>query len=89
MENKKSQENINETKNPLCSESIKPSNNQIKNQKELFKTFDKIEDKMDNNNKIAYNVMKNQGITAAVEHMIKHPKTGEPMDYSTMRYYYG
>lgn len=44
---------------------------------------------MDNNNKKAADVMASKGVDAAVEHMFKHPKTGEPMDYATMRYYYG
>jgi hypothetical protein len=44
---------------------------------------------MDNNNKKAADVLASKGIDAAVEHMFKHPKTGEKMDYATMRYYYG
>ena len=44
---------------------------------------------MDDNNKKAATVLKNQGIDTAVKFMFKHPKTGEPMDYATMRYYYG
>jgi len=44
---------------------------------------------MDDNNKIAANIMNTKGMDAAVEHMFKHPKTGKPMSYSEMRYYYG
>jgi hypothetical protein len=45
--------------------------------------------KMDSNNKKAMDVWASKGIDAAVEHMFKHPETGKPMDYATMRYYYG
>ena len=44
---------------------------------------------MDNNNKKAADVMASKGVDAAVEHMFKHPETGEKMDYATMRYFYG
>ena len=50
---------------------------------------------MDENNKKAWNVMKNEGTEAAVKHMFQHPtekdSQGNPviMDYSTMRSYYG
>ena len=44
---------------------------------------------MDNNNKKAADVMVSKGVDAAVEHMFKHPETGEKMDYATMRYFYG
>jgi hypothetical protein len=30
-----------------------------------------------------------QGIEASVKHMFINPKTGEPMSYAEMRYYYG
>jgi len=79
--------NIKETTNPIIDEASKIKHTD--KEKEFFKAADKLEDKMNNVNKIAYNVMKNEGIEAAVEHMFKHPKTGEPMDYATMRYYYG
>jgi hypothetical protein len=45
--------------------------------------------KMDLNNKKAMDVWASKGTDAAVEHMFKHPETGKPMDYATMRYYYG
>jgi len=51
--------------------------------------IDKKFELMDENNKKAATVLKNQGMDAAVEFMFKHPKTGKPMDYATMRYYYG
>jgi hypothetical protein len=51
--------------------------------------IDKNFELMDENNKKAATVLKNQGIDNAVEFMFKHPKTGKPMDYATMRYYYG
>ena len=44
---------------------------------------------MDENNKKAVDVLASQGIDKAVEFMFKHPETGEPMDYATMRYFYG
>lgn len=44
---------------------------------------------MDTNNKKAADVLASKGTKAAVEHMFKHPKTGEKMDYATMRSYYG
>ena len=44
---------------------------------------------MDVNNKTAANIMNTKGMESAVEHMFKHPKTGKPMTYSEMRYYYG
>jgi len=44
---------------------------------------------MDKNNKKAADIMVSKGIDAAVEHMFKHPETGEKMDYATMRYFYG
>ena len=55
----------------------------------FFKEIDKIENKMDNVNKKAYNLLKTEGVKSSVEHMFKHPETGEKMDYATMRYYYG
>jgi len=55
----------------------------------FFKEIDKIEYKMDNGNKKAYNLLKTEGVNSSVEHMFRHPKTGEKMDYATMRYFYG
>ena len=48
-----------------------------------------IYNKMDNNNKKATDVMASEGMEKAVEHMFIHPETGEPMDYATMRSFYG
>lgn len=48
-----------------------------------------IYNKMDDNNKKATDIMASQGMEKAVEHMFIHPKTGEPMDYATMRSFYG
>jgi hypothetical protein len=45
--------------------------------------------KMDDNNKKAVDIMASQGMDKAVEHMFLHPETGEPMDYATMRSFYG
>lgn len=45
--------------------------------------------KMDDNNKKAVDIMVSQGMDKAVEHMFLHPETGEPMDYATMRSFYG
>tara|TARA_Y100000591_G_C21812931_1_gene688980 strand:- start:686 stop:1123 length:438 start_codon:yes stop_codon:yes gene_type:complete len=50
---------------------------------------DKVYNSMDDNNKKAVDIMVTEGIERAIEHMFIHPKTGEPMDYSTMRSYYG
>ena len=33
--------------------------------------------------------MASQCTDKAVEFMFKHPETGKPMDYATMRYFYG
>ena len=44
---------------------------------------------MDDNNKSAVEIWANEGVDKAIEHMCKHPETGAPMDYATMRYYYG
>jgi len=51
--------------------------------------IDKNFELMNENNKKAATVLKNQGANTAVEFMFKHPETGKPMDYATMRYYYG
>ena len=48
-----------------------------------------IYNKMDDNNKKATDVMASEGMEKAVEHMFIHPETGEPMDYATMRSFYG
>lgn len=80
-------DNIKETTNPIIDQASKIKHTD--KEKEFFKAADKFENKMNKVNKEAYNVMKNEGIEAAVEHMLKHPKTGEPMDYATMRYYFG
>lgn len=48
-----------------------------------------IYDKMDDNNKKATDIMASQGMDKAIEHMFLHPETGEPMDYATMRSFYG
>lgn len=45
--------------------------------------------RMDDNNKKAAYIMASQGMDKAVEHMFLHPETGEPMDYATMRSFYG
>ena len=65
------------------------SNEQKKTINNFIKEVDKWEDKMNTNNKNAYRVLKNEGIDKAVQFMFKHPETGQPMDYGTMRYYYG
>jgi hypothetical protein len=44
---------------------------------------------MDDNNKTAVEVWANEGVDKAIQHMFEHPETGAPMDYGTMRYYYG
>jgi len=44
---------------------------------------------MDDNNKKATDIMASQGMDKAIEHMFLHPETGEPMDYATMRSFYG
>ena len=45
--------------------------------------------KENNYNKKAIDIMASQGMEKAVEHMFKHPETGEQMDYATMRHFYG
>jgi non-ribosomal peptide synthetase component E (peptide arylation enzyme) len=46
-------------------------------------------EKMDNNNKKAADVMKTQGIEAAVQHMFTDQRTGLPLTYAEMRARYG
>ena len=41
------------------------------------------------NNKKATDIMASQGMDKAIRHMFLHPETGEPMDYATMRSFYG
>ena len=48
-----------------------------------------IYDKMDDNNKKATDIMASQGMDKAIRHMFLHPEKGEPMDYATMRSFYG
>tara|TARA_Y100000991_G_scaffold198169_1_gene169060 strand:- start:1370 stop:1849 length:480 start_codon:yes stop_codon:yes gene_type:complete len=48
-----------------------------------------IYNEMDDNNKKATDIMASQGMDKAIEHMFLHPETGEPMDYATMRHFYG
>jgi hypothetical protein len=50
---------------------------------------EKIYNKMDDNNKKAADIMATEGMDKAVRHMFLHPQTGEPMDYATMRSFYG
>ena len=72
------------TTKPQSDESIsdKNSNNTNGSLSGLYNT-------MDSNNKKAMDVWASKGIDAAVEYMFKHPETGKPIDYATMRYYYG
>jgi hypothetical protein len=72
------------TTKPKAEESIsdKNSNNTNGSLSGLYNTID-------SNNKKAMDVWASKGVDAAVEHMFKHPETGKPMDYATMRYYYG
>ena len=44
---------------------------------------------MDDNNKQAAQILKTGDMTSAVKHMFTHPRTGQPMSYSEMRYLYG
>jgi hypothetical protein len=64
---------LNDNKTPVIVESI----------------IDKNLHLMDDNNKKAATVLKNQGTNAAVQFMFKDPETGKPMDYAKMRHYYG
>ena len=63
--------------------------NQIKTSIENGTLLDAVMPHMDDNNKKAAEVMKTQGMDAAVKHMFTHPKTGRPLSYSEMRYLYG
>tara|TARA_B110000285_G_C14667179_1_gene398683 strand:- start:174 stop:446 length:273 start_codon:yes stop_codon:yes gene_type:complete len=60
-----------------------------KNSNNTNGSFSGLYNTMDSNNKKAMDVWASKGVDAAVEHMFKHPDTGKPMDYATMRYYYG
>ena len=44
---------------------------------------------LDEDNKKAIDILKSEGIDKGIEHMFKHPVTGEQMDYATMRSFYG
>ena len=44
---------------------------------------------LDENNKKAIDILTSEGIDKGIEHMFKHPVTGEQMDYATMRSFYG
>lgn len=44
---------------------------------------------MDENNKKVMDTMAKDGVDTAITQMFIHPKTGETMDYASMRYYYG
>ena len=72
-----------ETNPSMLSKLLNTNKNEIPSNKYIF------EDRMNYNNKKAMNVMKNEGMEAAVEHMFKHPKTGKPMTYGEMRSFYG
>ena len=61
-----------------------------KDAKQLVDTIiDKNINKMDDYNKKAATVLKNQGIDEAVKHMFTDQDTGKPLSYSEMRYRYG
>ena len=46
-------------------------------------------EKMDNNNKKAADVMKTQGMEAAIQHMFTDQRSGLPLSYAEMRARYG
>lgn len=46
-------------------------------------------DKMDDNNKKAATIMKNEGIESSVKHMLMDHTTGLPLTYAEMRARYG
>lgn len=51
--------------------------------------IDKNLEKMDDRNKQAAQILKTGDTMSAVKHMFTHPRTGQPMSYSEMRYLYG
>jgi len=64
----------------------------IKNEKNFAKTLDKefkCDKNMDKDNKKALNVMKTEGMDAAVKHMFTDQETGRQLSYSEMRMRYG
>ena len=62
----------------------------IKKEKNFAKTWDKAFGKnMDEDNKKALNVMKTEGMDAAVKHMFTDQETGRQLSYSEMRMRYG
>jgi hypothetical protein len=62
----------------------------IKNEIKFAKTWDKAFGKnMDEDNKKALNVMKTEGMDAAVKHMFTDQETGQQLSYSEMRMRYG
>lgn len=72
----------------------KDNNNKKKDANKKIESLSWIQDKMDDNNKKVFQTMINEkdlkkGMEKAVEQMFIHPETGKPIDYATMRYYYG
>ena len=61
-----------------------------KKEKNFAKTWDKAFGKnIDEDNKKALNVMKTEGMDAAVKHMFTDQETGRQLSYSEMRMRYG
>lgn len=65
------------------------TNNHSKANKLVNNIIDVTYDKMDDNNKKAANVMKNEGIESAVKHMFIDQRTGNKLTYAEMRARYG
>ena len=62
----------------------------IKKEKNFAKTWDKAFGKnIDEDNKKALNVMKTEGMDAAVKHMFTDQETGRQLSYPEMRMRYG
>ena len=67
-------------------------NSKIEEEKTFAKTWDKnfnCDDNMDEHNKKALKVMKNEGMDAAVKHMFTDQETGRQLSYGEMRMRYG
>jgi hypothetical protein len=67
-------------------------NTTIETEKKLSKKLDKVfncDKNMNEDNKKALNVMKTEGMEAAVKHMFTDQETGRSLSYSEMRSRYG
>jgi len=77
--------------NDTTTDTTTDTTDNIQNDKKFVKTWDEIflAKNMDEDNKKALNVMKTEGVDAAVKHMFTDQETGRQLSYSEMRMRYG